>query len=338
MRARLLVCLLLLVLPSIARAWDARGHEIVVELAWRLLPESMPAWVRADEGRARVCYMSADPDRWRNVKTKPMGHINKPDHYLDFELLKPFELSAGNLPPLRYDYVKQMAAYKATHPERDFKYDRSRDREADHEWPGFLPYKITEEYMRLKSAFSTAKTYERYAKRCRPDELRFARENALNIMGILSHYVADGSQPLHTTVSYNGWVGPNPNGYTTSKYFHRHIDGTFIEEADLTSDKLKGCLPKFAPIREDGLFAQVIDYLLETFAQVEPIYQLEKRKAFQAGSETYQEGEAFISERLTASAMFLAQLYECAYRGAHIDPYLAGQLENRGQPGFPDED
>ena len=33
--------------------------------------------------------------------------------------------------------------------------------------------------------------------------------------GWLGHYVGDGSQPLHTTIQYNGWVGPNPHGYTT---------------------------------------------------------------------------------------------------------------------------
>ncbi len=33
--------------------------------------------------------------------------------------------------------------------------------------------------------------------------------------GWLGHYVGDGSQPLHVTVNYNGWTGPNPHGYTT---------------------------------------------------------------------------------------------------------------------------
>ena len=39
-------------------------------------------------------------------------------------------------------------------------------------------------------------------------------------MGVMGHYVGDGSQPLHTTVHFNGWVGDNPKGYTTKQTFH----------------------------------------------------------------------------------------------------------------------
>src|ERR1022692_3331273 len=34
------------------------------------------------------------------------------------------------------------------------------------------------------------------------------------LAGWLGHYVGDGSQPLHTSIQYNGWVGPNPHGYS----------------------------------------------------------------------------------------------------------------------------
>ena len=46
--------------------------------------------------------------------------------------------------------------------------------------------------------------------------------------GWLGHYVGDGSQPLHTTVQYNGWVGPNPNGYTTGHKIHWQFEGPFV--------------------------------------------------------------------------------------------------------------
>jgi hypothetical protein len=44
----------------------------------------------------------------------------------------------------------------------------------------------------------------------------------------LGHYVADGSQPLHTTIQYNGWVGSNPNGYTTEHGIHSQFESTYV--------------------------------------------------------------------------------------------------------------
>src|SRR5581483_1165465 len=46
--------------------------------------------------------------------------------------------------------------------------------------------------------------------------------------GWLGHYVGDGAQPLHVTVQYNGWTGPNPNGYTTAHQIHSQFEGAFV--------------------------------------------------------------------------------------------------------------
>ena len=50
--------------------------------------------------------------------------------------------------------------------------------------------------------------------------------------GWLGHYVADGSQPLHTTIQYNGWTGPNPNGYTTEHKIHSQFESAFVIAAN----------------------------------------------------------------------------------------------------------
>ena len=48
-----------------------------------------------------------------------------------------------------------------------------------------------------------------------PEEIANAQADFIYVMGVMGHYVGDGSQPLHTTMYFNGWVGDNPNGYTT---------------------------------------------------------------------------------------------------------------------------
>src|SRR5712672_2343549 len=56
------------------------------------------------------------------------------------------------------------------------------------------------------------------------------QENLLYIMGVMGHYVGDASQPLHTTIHHHGWVGDNPQHYTTSRGFHAWIDGGFFNK------------------------------------------------------------------------------------------------------------
>jgi hypothetical protein len=47
--------------------------------------------------------------------------------------------------------------------------------------------------------------------------------------GNLGHYVTDGSNPHHTTTHHKGWVGDNPNGYTTDNRFHGRFESVFVQ-------------------------------------------------------------------------------------------------------------
>ncbi len=47
-------------------------------------------------------------------------------------------------------------------------------------------------------------------------------------LGVWSHYIGDGSQPMHVSVHYNGWGNyPNPNGYTMAK-IHAYFEGEYV--------------------------------------------------------------------------------------------------------------
>ena len=43
-----------------------------------------------------------------------------------------------------------------------------------------------------------------------------------------SHPAPDGSNPAHTSIHYNGWTGPNPNGYATDKRFHGRFESAYV--------------------------------------------------------------------------------------------------------------
>ena len=64
---------------------------------------------------------------------------------------------------------------------------------------------------------------------------RFARDRQLREMlilrdlGVWSHYVADASNPMHTTIHSDGWGDyPNPSGYSTERGFHTRFETTFV--------------------------------------------------------------------------------------------------------------
>jgi hypothetical protein len=145
---------------------------------------------------------------------------------MDLEELKDYGLTPEALPLLRYDFVSSLAVFRATHPEKFPAPDPSRDRAHTRSLVGSLPWTIAECSARLKLAFSYLLAYE--AAGGTQGEVENARANVIYLMGVMGHFVEDGSQPLHTTVHFNGWVGDNPHHYTSDHTFHAWIDGGYF--------------------------------------------------------------------------------------------------------------
>jgi hypothetical protein len=72
-------------------------------------------------------------------------------------------------------------------------------------------------------------TYEKNRDRVSAATIQSCQAEVLHHMGLMSHYVGDTAQPLHTTKHHHGWVGDNPQSYSTAEDFHAHIDGVFID-------------------------------------------------------------------------------------------------------------
>lgn len=71
-------------------AWWAEGHSILDRAAILALPKDMPEFFR--KGGATISSYSMDPDLWRNRKLPALRRTERPEHYLDLELLKGSEL------------------------------------------------------------------------------------------------------------------------------------------------------------------------------------------------------------------------------------------------------
>lgn len=317
------ICLLALAY-SPAAAWDEDGHIIITRAAFVKLPESMPHWLRTAEVRARLEYLSTEPDRWRGQHNVHLDHINNPDHYIDEESLHPYGLSIKTLPLFRREFTDILATERALHPDKFASYDRSRDRSYTRLSPGLLPYRIAEVQWRIAGCWTTLKTYEKHPDLVTQDMIDNARQNIIYHMGILSHYVGDGSQPLHTTEHHHGWVGPNPKGYTQEHEFHQYIDGGIILHHGFTPESVaKKALPP-RTISQEDYWKEIGAYLYETFEQVEPLYALEK-----SGELRSEAGKRFIENRLLSAGAMLSGVWSAAHEGARIDEFRENQLEEK---------
>ncbi len=318
-----------------ARAWDYEGHRIVHQIALAALPKDYPAFVHALAAAERVAFLAGEPDRWRNVPDLPLKHAAGLEHYCDMEYIPDAGLDWATVPSFRYDFVVQFAAARKAHEKNFAPFDPAKNTDRTREWPGFAPWAIAESYAKLRAAFSYLKVFEELGT---PDEVLNAQANVLYVMGTMGHYVGDCAQPLHTTKHHNGWVGENPNGYTTWPGLHAWIDGGIIGRTGLRFPALAGRVRPAEPIgiaaRPDGrdpMFVATVAYLQRQHGYMETIYRLEKAgKLGQGdGGTVAPETREFIEARLLEGGQMLAAIWLTAWRNTVPDTYLRSALIRR---------
>jgi len=328
--------LLVLSAAVIGRAWDAVGHGMVNQLALAALPADFPAYVKEPDAVARLSFLANVPDRWRNVDPwlKNPGP-SWTDHFLDLEQLTYAGLDPLTVPSHRMEFAVAFAAGRAAHVDKFPRIDPARNVDQTRQWPGFSPWAMAEWTQKLRSAFAYLKAYEEAGGT--PEEIANSRQDVIHAMGVLGHYVADASQPLHTTDNFNGWYSDNPNGYTKWNGIHSWVDGGFIAKARITPDSLRPRIVPSEPLgylaRADGrdpIFVAVMDYLLAQHALVEPLYRMEKDGLLGNGDlPVTPEGRAFIEGQLLKGGQMLASLWITAWKSAPVDTYLLSQLARR---------
>lgn len=136
--------------------------------------------------------------------------------------------------------------------------------------------------------------------------------------GWLGHYVADGSQPLHTTIHYHGWVGPNPKGYTTEHGIHAKFESTYVAQNITAKDFAKFV---HTPERLANPFADYINYLRDSNRQVENVYAIEKAGGFNGKGSP--EAFDFTTHRLAAGSLMLLDLWHTAWLDSAISAEFA---------------
>ena len=276
-----LSCLVLQPLP--AGAWGNEGHRLINRLAASSLPADVPAFLRSESAINEIEYLGPEPDRWRSRAEPELSAAQAPEHFIDLE---PAD-ALGPLPRNRLDFEAKVFA-AGQRPEKI----------------GLQPWETVEVWERLKAALREYRNLS-----AAKQDTRGVEAAVLFYAGWLGHYVGDGSQPLHTTDKYNGWVGPNPDGYTTAHQIHWQFEGPFVaaneHEAEVRARMT-------APQAIDGdIFSSYVAYLRHTATYVEKVYQLDKAGGFAGAGSA--ESRDFTADRLAAGASMLRDMIYTAW-------------------------
>ena len=285
------VALLPVLLVQQSFGWGMDGHMMINRLAGAALPADVPAFLRSPAALDALAYYGPEPDRWRSPAEPELNAAQAPEHFLDLE----YADLAGPLPRRRYDYVRALAAAQPKYP----------DIVLTPEKVGLQPYVTTEVYERLQSAFRDYRALVAAKQDTKPVEAEI-----VFLAGWLGHYVADGSMPLHASIQYNGWVGPNPNGYTTEHHIHALFESEYVH-ANVKADDFAPLVNASKPAPLGDVFNDYMAYLRHSNTLVEQTYQLEKAGAFLgAGTPT---GKAFVDQQLAAGAIELRNMIYTAW-------------------------
>jgi hypothetical protein len=276
---------LVLSLAPPASAWGEEGHRYINRVAAEHMPEDMPLFFR-NAGK-RLSFLGPEPDRWRDTKelNKALGEVNGPDHFVDIDKSENFEA----LPNDRYQYG-----------------DWLRAQGKDPKVIGFLPYSMLEGFQKIEVLFRLWRDPQHEAER---DQIE---QNIIYYAGVVGHYVADGSQPLHTSIHYNGWTTSSNPQLFTREPLHGRFEGEYVK-AQIKPEDFSG-LVKTATKLQDP-FADIVKYLVDSYNHVPELYRMEKKVRWDANNRNA-DSKKFVTERLAAASQMLANLWYTAWLGS----------------------
>ncbi len=281
-----------MVLVQSGHGWGSDGHMMINRLAVAKLPGDVPEFLRSGYAQEAMEYYGPEPDRWKSSAEAELRNAGSGEHYIDLEWA---DLIGGPLPRNRYDFLRALAVAQKAHPELPLTPEKV----------GMQPWAAEEWFERTKAAMREYRGLKAAHKETKPVEAE-----VLFCAGILGHWVGDASNPLHTTIQYNGWTGPNPNGYTTLHAIHAQMESDFVAANVNANKDVAPLIPEQAKVLGD-FFDDYVAYIRHSNTLVKKSYQIEKAGGFVGAGSA--ESRAFIDERLAAGATELRDVIYTAW-------------------------
>jgi hypothetical protein len=278
----------LLTAPAVL-AWGEKGHLMVNEAATRAVPNDMPAFFY--KAFSRLTYLGPEPDRWYTGHFASIGAANFPEHFINYEYVDGLTLPAD-----RYKFIDLLYSSGTLK-----KYG------IGNATTGFAPWRIAELCEMLTVEWRLWRNSQPGAER------EQIEENIIHIAGTLGHYAGDTSNPHHTTIHYNGWVGAtNPEHFRTDCDTHARFEHYFVTRAIELSDVLPYMS---APTLRADYFATAIQHVKESNALVKTLYRIDRDGGFDS-RDGNPEAREFAGRRLAAGASMLRDLWWSSWRNS----------------------
>jgi len=255
---------------------------MVNRLAIEATASRLPPFMKAATND--IVYNALEPDRWREEAGSAMNIAQAPDHFFDSE----YWGAVSTIPADRYTFMAKLS-----------------EKRVDLIKVGYLPYSILEGQARLRNAFRNWRNAKTETDR------EAARANAVHYAGLLGHYVADGTMPMHLTVHSNGWAEgyANPKGFTKDRMLHSRYENAYVDAA-INQPAVKAKVGP--PQRLTDVFGAVKEHLSRTFGEMEPLYEMEKAGEFNPQSPRVK-GTQFIENQVARGATMLGSLWYTAW-------------------------
>ena len=301
----------LLCLSSAARveAWGATAHRVISRVAVNSLPADVPAFVKRQIDWIGV--RSITPDSWRSASEPFVKIVEDPNHGWFMEQFA----FMTTIPRSRYEFV--LALYDEY--KRIERTDPARAALTNVRWTGTLPYAAVETYERLKVAFRAWREEQRQKQ-----DTTFIELDAAFYIGWLSHYIADGAMPLHTSIHHDGWQGDDPKGYTRDGSIHSRFEAAYVDRIGLVESDIQSRVPTANRIADP--FTAILAHLARSHTRVDQVYALDQANAY--NDATSSEARALIYTCTGEAATMLRDLVFTAWLESGEQPVsAAGTLQ-----------
>ncbi|WP_035356826.1 nuclease [Edaphobacter aggregans] len=298
--AALLIAMLFI--PEAAYPWGVRAHSVIDHTAVDMLPEDGPVFLKKYAGY--IAGSASIPDTWRGA-SEPFSKIEEDPNHGWFREQFAF---INVVPRSRYEFVLELYREYL----RIEKTDPESAKRMNVRWTGTLPYAAAEVYGHLVATMRLLRR-ERAAGR----DTAFLEQTCAFYVAWMGHYIGDGSQPLHDTIHHDGWQGPDPKGYTRDPKIHGRFETSYVDVITLTEQDIAPRVGKPSNLQGD-VFDLILAHLDEAGSNVEAIYKLDKRGAFNDPHD--QEAREMVYSRTAAGARMLRDLVYRAWLESALPP------------------
>ncbi|MEZ4743369.1 MAG: hypothetical protein R3B45_13135 [Bdellovibrionota bacterium] len=345
--------LLQMVAPD-AFAWGERGHRIVTRVAVHLLAEksnndkSLVIPFQAKE--YMLAHLSNIPDiYWRSLPKK-MTELGNPTHFIDFEIAtKKPGFSTVDLSPVIF-YQNALSGCLVSSTLQDCPEVKKLKSQGMPKAIGSAPWRAFQFWREMKREFSSLilKTKKlgnrKKVEKAAGLEIENFVNKALLNAGLMSHFVGDLGNPMHTTVDYDGKnVGqPGLHRYFETDIVNAYSMSLMLEVYDdarknRPAQSIFRSIPKKqAKVEDSAALNMILALAFNSFSRNEYLLSLDRRYAmsdFQKLDEktngrnfskvkrhppeqVKDKFKPFALERLAAAADVLSELWLLAWKEA----------------------